>query len=224
MNTMTPSTQEMTDGQINKTTDLLAVFRGYVDRFSNLIVRIISVNRSQTPEQALTATGRKQYVTAEVVAAMPKGTGAEAKVIFFKPDKSAYDKNGWISDDDLEKQYALRGLIPSDAYSLAAVNEADPAFGDEHPNTTHWKDSSGKWCYAAFNRWNDGERTVDVDRNDRDWNDSWWFAGLATLFISPPSSWGSFVWQAVRSNRPDSGRSRLALPTVRYTSCRQAIW
>ena len=210
MNTMTPSTQEMTDGQINKTTDLLqsalrkhrgelntdavqqalgakglatdllAVFRGYVDRFSNLIVRIISVNRSQTPEQALTATGRKQYVTAGIVAAMPKGTGAEAKVIFFKPDKSAYDKNGWISDDDLEKQYALRGLIPSDAYSLAAVNEADPAFGDEHPNTTHWKDSSGKWCYAAFDRWGADGRRVLVDRSVSGWDDYWWFAGLAS--------------------------------------------
>ena len=36
---------------------------------------------------------------------------------------------------------------------------------------------------TAFNLWND-ERNVNVNRNDNDWNDNWWFAGLATLFIS----------------------------------------
>jgi hypothetical protein len=30
---------------------------------------------------------------------------------------------------------------------------------------------------AAFNRWND-KRNVNVNRNDNDWNDNWWFAGL----------------------------------------------
>lgn len=30
---------------------------------------------------------------------------------------------------------------------------------------------------AIFNRWND-ERNVNVNRNDNDWNDNWWFAGL----------------------------------------------
>jgi hypothetical protein len=39
---------------------------------------------------------------------------------------------------------------------------------------------------AAFNRWNDDERNVNVNRNDNDWNDNWWFAGLANLFISLP--------------------------------------
>jgi hypothetical protein len=38
---------------------------------------------------------------------------------------------------------------------------------------------------AAFNRWNDDERNVNVNRNDNDWNDNWLFAGLANLFISP---------------------------------------
>ena len=32
-------------------------------------------------------------------------------------------------------------------------------------------------CYAIFNRWND-ERNVNVNRNDNDWNDNWWFAGF----------------------------------------------
>ena len=214
MNTiMTPSVQkntEMTDGQIDKTADvlraalrkhreefntdaaqqslgakglgpdLLAVFRGYVERFSNLIVRLVRVDRARTPEQAITATGRKQYTDRSVVAAMPKGNGEEAKVVFFKPDKSSYNANGWISDDNLEKEFALRCLKPSDPYSLAAVNEADPTFADEHPNATHWKDADGKWCYAVFFHWSDVERLVRVNRHGIDWSDSWWFAGLAS--------------------------------------------
>ena len=32
---------------------------------------------------------------------------------------------------------------------------------------------------ATFNRWND-ERKVNVNRNDNDWNDNWWLAGLRT--------------------------------------------
>lgn len=40
---------------------------------------------------------------------------------------------------------------------------------------------------AAFNRWND-ERNVNVNRNDNDWNDNWWFAGLRnSLHFSPPT-------------------------------------
>jgi len=35
---------------------------------------------------------------------------------------------------------------------------------------------------AAFNRWNDDERNVNVNRNDNDWNDNWWFAGLRNSF------------------------------------------
>src|SRR3989339_41723 len=54
--------------------------------------------------------------------------------------------------------------------------------------------------YATFNRWDD-ERNVNVNRNDNDWNDNWWFAGVRnslyfplsrvffyfTAFIHPPS-------------------------------------
>lgn len=159
--------------------DLLAVFRAHIERFSNLIVRIVGVNRTRTPEEALTATGRKQYTNAEVVAAMPRGRGEQAKVVFFKPKKSAYDENGLISDDNVAKEYESRGLKPADPFSLCAVNETDPAFADTHPHATHWKDVKGNWCYTAFDRWDDGERLVNVGRNDDDWDDYWWFAGLA---------------------------------------------
>lgn len=164
--------------------DMFTVFRAYVERFSKVIVRLVKPDRKQTPQAALDGTGRKQYTIASVVAGMPRGTGDKAKVIFFAPDKSAYDENDWISDDSLERQYALRGLKPADPYSLAKANEDDPALADKHPNATHWKDD-GKWCYAAFDRWGDGERCVDVGRYGRGWNVRWLFAGLA---ISPEAS------------------------------------
>mgnify|MGYP001558698554 CR=1 FL=1 len=158
--------------------DMVAVVRKRVEAISNLIVRHAIGNRNHTPEEALKATGRRQYVTDSVVKTMPRGATAEADVYFFKPDKSAYDKDGLINDDNLAKEYELRGLKPADPYLLAAVNEADPAFADDHPNGTHWKDKDGKWCYAAFYRWYDDERRVLVDRYDDVWGDYWWFAGV----------------------------------------------
>lgn len=148
----------------------LAAIQKRVDAVSDMIVRHVCVNRSRTPQEAIAATGRKRYVTDAVVAEMPRGDGDEAEVIFFKGGR-------WISDADLGKEYELRGLKPTDPYSLAAVNEDDPAFADDHPNGTHWKDADGKWCYAAFVRWRDGGRNVCVYRRDDEWGDGWWFAG-----------------------------------------------
>ena len=45
---------------------------------------------------------------------------------------------------------------------------------------------------VAFNRWND-ERKVNVNRNDNDWNDNWWFGGVRNSFLSLPIFWESFV-------------------------------
>ncbi len=120
-----------------------------VDENPNMIVRGAIVNRLRSPQAAIDATGRKQYVNASVVASMPRGTGAEAEIVFFRVGR-------FIKDDDLDKEYALRGLKPADPYSLAKVNEDDHAFADKHPNATHWKDSNGKWCYTAFYRGGDG--------------------------------------------------------------------
>lgn len=151
--------------------DLVAVCRKFIDAVSDIITRIVPVNRNRTSQEAIKATHRKQYVDAGVVAIMPRGEGATAELSFFKVGRG-------ISDNDLEKEYALHGLVPADAYSLAAVNEADLAFADDHPNATHWKDANGKWCYAAFIRWHVGGRRVFVGRCDVDWHDCWWFAGL----------------------------------------------
>jgi hypothetical protein len=155
--------------------EMLAAFRRRVEAVSNLIVRKVTVNLSRTPQEALDATGRTQYTDRKVVDRMPKALVAEVEIVFFKPDLSECD--GYISDDDLEKEYELRGLKPADPVSVAALNEANPAFADEKPHGTHWKDEKGNWCCAAFSRW-DGERGVGVRRYGGDWSDRWSFAGV----------------------------------------------
>lgn len=149
--------------------EFVASLRKRVEAISDTIIRHVTVNRKRSPQEAITATGRNKYLNDSVVASMSKGEGDEIDVFFFKLGR-------YISDSDLDKEYELRGLKPADPYALAAVNEADPAFADDHPNCTHWKDENGNWCYVAFNRWND-ERDVGVHRNDREWRDPWWFAG-----------------------------------------------
>ena len=48
--------------------------------------------------------------------------------------------------------------------------------------------------YATFNRWDD-ERNVNVNRNDNDWNDNWWFAGVRSSFhFSPDFLSGEFCF------------------------------
>ena len=201
MTTMTPS-RTMTDGQIGKIkeklgealrkaglqsepaqqvletkgqgnlmiAEMVAVVRRFVEATSNQITRRVKVDRSRTPQEALDATGRKQHTNHRVVSAMPHGEGEEVEVVFFKLGR-------YISDADLEQEYDTRDLIPADPYSLAAVNEADPAFADTYPHGTHWQ-ADGKWCFATFHRWGDDEREVNVDRYAHAWSVHWWFAGL----------------------------------------------
>lgn len=155
--------------------EMFEIFRRRVEAVSNLVVRKVKVNRRYSPQGAIEATGRVQYTDRRVVDSMPKGEGDEVEVVFFKPDLS--NRNGFISDDDLEKEFELRSLKPADPYTLAAVNEADPTFADEHPNATHWRDADDKWCYAAFDHWYAG-RMVCVSRYGCGWSDRWRFAGL----------------------------------------------
>jgi len=157
-------------GQLGLAEKMFAVFRQCVEAVSNLIVRHAVVNRGQNPSDVLKATGRNLYVNDEVVKVMPKGSGEEVDVVLFNLGR-------YVNDVDLEKEFELRGLVHADPYSLAKVNQDDPAFADEHPNGTHWKDAEGKWCFAAFRRWGD-ERRVYVYRHDDVWHDRWWFAGL----------------------------------------------
>ncbi|MGB3073474.1 MAG: hypothetical protein WBB68_04420, partial [Candidatus Moraniibacteriota bacterium] len=170
-------TQEVLESQGAILADeFVTIVRARVEAVSKMIVRRVRVDRGRTPEQVIDATGRTQYVNKDVVATMPRGEGEEVDVYFFKPDQSAYDRNGIISDDKLHKEFERYGFKP-DPYAQAAVNDADTAFVDEYPNGTHWQDTNGKWCYAAFSQWGGG-RDVVVYRDGSDWRDSWWFAGV----------------------------------------------
>jgi hypothetical protein len=130
----------------------------------------VTVNRNRAPQEMLDATSRNQHTDESVVKAMPRGTGDEVEVIFFRVGRR-------ITDADLEKEYNLRGLKPVDPFSLGAVNEANPAFADEHPNGTHWQDTNGKWCFLTFDRWDNG-RNVYVYRSGNDWSGNQFFGGV----------------------------------------------
>lgn len=166
--------QALTKGQLDKkiVTATETALKEAIAQVANTIVRTVKVNRDLTPQQVLDATGRNQYTDKSVVATMPSnGTGVEETVTveFFKLAR-------YVSDDELQHELDERGLT-RDPYAQAAVNEADPAFADEHPNGTHWKDADGKWCFVAFGRDVD-RRHVCVYRHDSDWDAIWWFGGV----------------------------------------------
>jgi hypothetical protein len=204
---MTPS-KPITDGQINKAVanyrtmiethatefdseavqqvlgdpafaaEQFAAFRKRVDAVSKQVVHLVTVDRTRTPQQALDACRRVQYIDKKVVAAMPRGTGEKAKLVYFKPDLSAY-KNGWISCADVAEEYKRRGLVP-DPQAQIDDNAANPEFADEHPNACQWIDGKGNYCFASFDRFGDW-RYVHVRRDGRDgrgWPGSWSFAGV----------------------------------------------
>jgi len=135
---------------------------------SKLITRHIRVDRTLTHQQALDATERKQYVNQEVLSLAPKGSGEGVDLCFFDLD---YDP----TVDELDREMEARGLKP-DIDALAAFNAANPAFADDRPNATQWRDAGGNACYAIFNRWID-ERNVNVTRFDHRWIRDFRFVG-----------------------------------------------
>lgn len=153
--------------------ELLAVVSRFVAMVVNTIVHVVTgIDRGRKPQEAIDATGRRQYVDREVVATMPRCDGDQVELEFFKLDLSA--RGGWISNSDLQKEFESRKLVP-DPMAQIAFNKANPAFADDHPNATLWKDADGKWCYLAF--YLCVERRVDCGRNEHGWHENWWFVG-----------------------------------------------
>ena len=173
------ATQQVLETQGEELTkELVAVIRTRVEALASLITRNVPVNRARTPQQALDATGRRQYINQAVVDAMPrtKTEGIEVvEVGFFKPRPCAF-VDGIMTDDRLAAEYGYFGLKP-DPIAVAAVNEADPDFATKHPNAVHWKDKDGKYCFAAFSRWR-GRPSVRVPRFAYDWRDNYVFGGV----------------------------------------------
>lgn len=108
----------------------------------------------------------KIYANNEVLAAAPRNK-VQGEIELFTLGK-------YVTDDELEKEYESRGLVPADVFAVGAWSEENT---DKEYVATHWKNAQGKWCFAAFRRWYD-ERSVDVSRGDLDWYGGWWFAGV----------------------------------------------
>ena len=159
-------TQQVLEQQGAALTDeFVASVRSRVEAISSIIIRRVRVDRTRTPRQAIDATGRSQYLDDDVVATMPQGEGDEVDV-YFIPTKR------FVSAAEVPAFLAQYGLVP-DPRAQAAVNEADPAFADEHPNGTQW----GNNCYLTFYRWVGG-RGVDCYRDDNRWRDFWLLSGV----------------------------------------------
>ena len=149
---------------------LVGAVNRVLERMRNIIIRKVTVNRNRTPQQALDATGRRQYTDKSVVKAMPCDGKAEEEVVFFYPGRR-------LSCVELAAEYERRGRKP-DPLAQIKANEDDSAFADKHPTACQWQDADGNWCYIAFYRHLDGERYVYVGRSAYDWDDHWWFAGV----------------------------------------------
>lgn len=133
-----------------------------------LITRTVAVNRTRTNEEAMAATGRKQFLIADVISTMPR----------CEDDFSAtfVSLNRKVHVAKLDNELAKLGWeLVVDPVGLAAINEADPAFADTYPNGTQWKDAEGNYCYVVFNGRGD-ERAVGVNRARGYWSCRKWFA------------------------------------------------
>ena len=130
-----------------------------------IVVKGVRVDRTRTLQEVIDATGRKQYVNNDVLATMPQGEGDEVDV-WFIPTKRYVPVSG------VPAFLARYGLV-SDPRAQSAVNEANPAFADEHPNGSQWGDN----YYLAFNRWDD-ERSVYCYCVDGGWDDRWFLSGV----------------------------------------------
>lgn len=150
--------------------ELVAVVCKRVKAASNIIVRRAKVNRGLSPLEVLRSLNCGRSYSLSAVNSMPRGKGKETEIFFFQVGRRVNNEGS------LEKEYSLRGLVPADPYSLAAVNGDDPTFRADHPNCTHWKDSAGDWCYMSFTNSNGVE--VNHRMATAGWNASWWFAGI----------------------------------------------
>lgn len=154
--------EALTDGTVE------AFLRGLIPQ--TLITRHVRVNRKQTPEQAINATGRvRGYIDEQVLAEMPTEGREDDNVVVFELD---YDP----TPDELDREYETHGLRP-DPLALVQLMTDDPAFADDQLIAVQWRDSEGHACYAIFGRWLGG-REVYVGRYDFGWDRGFRFAGV----------------------------------------------
>lgn len=125
----------------------------------------------KTPQALLEDTGYNLFVDSAVLVDAPRGLSKEPVETFTIGE--------YVTDEELEKEYESRGLVPATLDELISVEDSHDFI------TTHWKDAANKWCHAAFRRW-DGGRGVYVSRYDYDWSDCWWFCGTRKVPFNRP--------------------------------------
>lgn len=139
------------------------------EMINKMIIRKVKVSRARTPQEAIDATGRDKHLNSDLLSAMPRSAVEEVEVCFLPLAKHTNAR-------DVQQILKDYGLEP-DPYALAAVNEADPAFADSHPNGTQWINDDGKYCYLLFSRWKN-KRYVFYWCNNYIWDDYWWIGGV----------------------------------------------
>ena len=164
--------------------EFVRLIRVYVQETSKMITRSAQVNRTRTPEEMLIATNPHElnidtncgmFPGRSVdIESVPRGEGSETEVVFFRAKLPEYFDTKY-----LDKEYALRGLVAADPYSLSAVNEADPSFSGKYPNVTYWGNSWREATYLHFFVSGNRGRVADMGVN---WRSEYppkyyWFAG-----------------------------------------------
>jgi hypothetical protein len=144
------------------------IFRQHVEARMKTLARTVAIDSGHTPMHCVEATGRNKYVTDSVVSSMPRSPGGEVtlELYCFGKYMPCAEVEAW------QNAPGYRAAFPDE---LLKMNEDDPAFADERPNGTQWKDAQGKYCFAYCDLWDD-ERLVGVGRYDEGWGDDFWFA------------------------------------------------
>lgn len=159
---------EMDEGVLFK--KLVSIVIDFMEVAVRMTYKIVTVDFERAEDEFNRAIQYKSHhANYEVIREMPKGIGGRTKIYFFKVGRE-------ISHDDLELEYASRGLVPVDPYSLTVVNECDIFFVEDHPNMTHWK-FNDRWCVASFSKLG-AQRYVDVDYANHTLGSKWWCAGI----------------------------------------------
>lgn len=125
---------------------------------------------SQEFKDRFKGAGYNLYIDDPVLETAPESS--EGAIEYFSIGK-------YVSASKLSEEYESRGLIPASPYDIPTDQEHEFV-------ATQWTDSSGKFCFATFGRWRGG-RSVGVGRDDGDWHDNWWFAGLRKVSALNPS-------------------------------------
>lgn len=162
-----------------------------------------NIQRTLSPQELLNKTGFKQYVDKDIVHTMPQGKGEKVTIEFFT-------LNECVIDDELEKEYESRGLVPIEPYDLIEFVHQNPELMDTNYIGTHWKDEE-KWNFARCRRW-DGARHVHVYQSVNDWSAGEWFGGRGKSVLGTSDTSSSLDTEslAARLEKIEDTLSRIA--------------